>query len=298
MKRAVIFIYILIFAAVASSAMRKDVKILTLGETAIRVNVYENAGGRVMFFAPHYNERISRTLAKQSIEQTGGRLIEIESSDEAGNASRFIKFTSNGKSYSIDPNRIYTANGRRCLNFPAEVEHLVEQFADQLLQIIFAPDGKILRDNESFIVAVHNNTDVDAKEASLKNKDLTAAAFVKTNFEINGAFEAQADGVYLSNTETDADNFIFLSTPRYVGYFAELGFNVVVQKASAKLPTAQCAVDDGSLSIYAAQNKIQYINLEADGKTGAFRQKQMLEAVYALLQIAPAAVVAATQSEK
>ena len=148
------------------------------------------------------------------------------------------------------------------------------------MQIIFA-DG-----SQPFIVAVHNNTDVDGKSASVKANDLTAAAFLKAtgkNNLLHGAFEAQADGVYLSKSEADADNFIFLSTPRYVGHFAELGFNVVVQKASAKFPTAECSIDDGSLSIYAAQNQIQYICLKADGAGGAFRQKQMLEAVRALL---------------
>lgn len=80
-----------------------------------------------------------------------------------------------------------------------------------------------------------------------------------------------------------ADNFVFLSAPRYVGYFAEFGFNVVVQKAAAKLAAKQCAIDDGSLSIFAAQNGISYICLEADGAHGALRQKQMFEAVYGLL---------------
>ena len=86
-----------------------------------------------------------------------------------------------------------------------------------------------------------------------------------------------------TSTETNADNFIFLSVPRCVGYFAEFGFNVVVQKAAAKPESKSCAVDDGSLSVFAAQNAISYICLESDGASGAFRQRQMLEAVYGLL---------------
>lgn len=40
---------------------------------------------------------------------------------------------------------------------------------------------------------------------------------------------------------------------------------------------------DGSLLIYAARENIPCINLEADGAAGIFRQRQMLEAIYALL---------------
>lgn len=286
MKQTVLFILFLFAFLNAQGASRKDARTLLLGETPVKINIYENAGANVTFFAPHYNEQISRTLARESVERNGGRLIEIESVDEKGNASRYVKFTLSGKFYTIDPNRIYTENGRNCQNFAPEVAQAVKQFADRLLQIIFTPDGKTLSEDAPFIVAVHNNVDVDAKEESIRDKDLTAVAFIKTQSvrpEAHGAFQAQADGVFLSNTETDADNFVFLSTPRYVGYFAELGFNVVVQKASAKLQSRQCTIDDGSLSVYAAQNGISYICLEADSAKGAFRQKQMLEAVYALL---------------
>ena len=51
-----------------------------------------------------------------------------------------------------------------------------------------------------------------------------------------------------------------------------------------RLPSTRCTVDDGSLSVYAAQNNLEYICLEADNRTGAFRQRQMLESVYKLAQ--------------
>lgn len=280
MKSTLLIILLLLAVIATDGATRKSTLDLPLGETRIRVNIYENAGANLTFFAPHYNERIARTLARESVERNGGRLIEIESVDENGKADRYVKFIYGGKTYAVDPNRIYTKNGRRCQNFSVGAVQAVKQFADALLQIIFASG------NTPFIVAVHNNRDVDGKSEAVKAVDLTAAAFLKTQGTSNllhGAFEAQADGVYLSNTETDADNFIFLSTARYVSHFAELGFNVVVQKASAKLPSAECSLDDGSLSIYAAQNEIQYICLEADGTGGARRQTQMLEAVRALL---------------
>jgi hypothetical protein len=285
MKLAQIFIIILLIAAATEAATVKSTRKLQLGDSEVSVNIYENSGANITFFAPHHNEQIGLNLAKDFVNKNGGRLVEVESADEKGNPMRFIKFNYGEKVYTIDPNRIYTDNGRSC-NVTNETDAIVKNFADQLLQILLAPDGKTLRANERFIVAVHNNTDVSAKAANAQTTDLTAVSFIRgqsTDNLIHGAFEAQADGVFLSNTETDEDNFVFLSTPANIGYFAEKGFNVVVQKPSARLQSKLCTVDDGSLSVYSSQTGVSYICLEADGVSGYFRQRQMLEAVYALL---------------
>jgi len=292
MRTAQIFIVILMFLVVltlavnANAATIKTTRALPLGDSRVSVNIYENPGASVTFFAPHHNEQIGLNLAKDYVNRNGGRLIEIESTDERGVPMRYVKFTAGGKNYTIDPNRIYTDNGRSC-NVASEVRDSVKTFAGELLKIILDADGKTLRSGERFIVAVHNNTDVSSKNSSAQSADLTAVAFIRAQSTDNlrhGAFEAQADGVFLSNTETDEDNFIFLSTPAHIGYFAEKGFNVVVQKPAAKLQSKQCTVDDGSLSVYSGQAAIPYICLEADGTGGFARQRQMLEAVYALLQ--------------
>lgn len=288
-KRSLYSLFIILFlslVATTEAATVRSTQKLLLGETEIKINIYENPGAQITFFAPHYNEQNGRILAREAIEKNGGRLVEIESLDEKGNASRYLKFKFGGKSYSIDPNRIYTENGRAC-GAAFEIEAAVKNFADNLLQIILAPDRKSLRIGERFVVAVHNNTDVDAKADADKANDLTAIAFVKSQVSerlADGAYQDQAAGVYLSNLETDADNFIFLSTPAFVSYFAEKGFNVVIQKSAARLDSKKCTVDDGSLSIYAARENIPYINLEADIVNGAFRQREMLEAIYTLLQ--------------
>lgn len=285
MKLTRILIFILLIAGIAHAATVKQTRKLLLGETEININIYENTGANLTFFAPHYNEQLARTLAREYIEKNGGRFVEIESLDERGKASRYVKFKFGNKNYSIDPNRIYTDNGRSC-NVEAEINAAVKNFADNLLAILFAPDGKNLRENERFFVAVHNNTDISTKEEKTQMSDLSAAAFLKSQSTKNiahGAFEAQADGVFLSNMETDEDNFIFLSSPQYIGHFAEQGFNVVVQKSANKLQSKQCTIDDGSLSVYSGQNSIPYICLEADGTNGLMRQRQMFEAVFALL---------------
>ncbi|MBS1793269.1 MAG: hypothetical protein JSS81_05415 [Acidobacteria bacterium] len=289
MKTIQILVLILVVAAAANAAVTKTVQKLALGDSEITVNVYENAGANVTFFSPHHNEQTGLNLAKDFVARSGGRLVEIESFDDKGNPVRNLKFNYGGKSYTIDPNRVYTENGRAC-NVAAEVQPVVKLFADRLLQLIFAPDGKTLRAGEQFIVAVHNNTDVSAKTGAAQTADLTAVAFIKgqsTNNLIHGAFEAQADGVFLSNLETDEDNFVFLSRPAEIGYFAEKGFNVVVQKPASRLESKLCSVDDGSLSVYSSQSSVPYICLEADGVSGYARQRQMFDAVYGLLPPAP-----------
>lgn len=284
MKLTLTFIKILscllILVIGTMAATQRTTQKLTLGETEVKINLFENAGQNVTFFSPHHNEQIARNLAKEFVEKNGGRLVEIESFDDKGKPSRYISFKLGGKTFSLDPNRIFTDNGRTCDSLPAEIDLLVKDFAEKLLKVIFS-DSKGLRDGERFIVAVHNNTDVDSKAEEHKESDLTALAFVKTAG--HGAFQAQAAGAFLSNMEFDTDNFIFLSSPKYLGFFVEKSFNVVVQKSSAKLRTQGCQVDDGSLSVFTAQNNIQYICLEADGVSGSFRQRQMFEAVYALL---------------
>lgn len=286
MKSTLLFILILLIAATAQGAAVKSMQKLFLGETEVKINIYENSGAQVTFFAPHYNEQIAVKLAREAVEKYGGRVVEIESLDEKGKPSRYLKFRFGGKTYTIDPNRIYTENGRTC-GAASEIETVVKIFSDNLLRILLASDGKSLREGERFLVAVHNNTDIDAKAEDKKSGNLTAVAFVKaSNSEslADGAYKDQAEGVYLSNTEEDVDNFIFLSTPAYVSYFAEKGFNIVVQKSVPRLQSKKCGVDDGSLSIFAARENIPYINLEADGINGRIRQRQMLEAVYGLLQ--------------
>jgi hypothetical protein len=275
---AAVWCLLCVAPAAAQDGVEKTTRKVMLGETAVSVNVYEKKGARVTFFSPHHNEQPSSLAAQEAVARHGGRLVELVALDEKGEPARRVRFTLRGKPYDVDPNRIFTENGRRC-GAPAEAEPAVRSFADALLEIIFAPGGRRLRDGESFLVAVHNNTDVDEKIAREKASDLTAGSFSRA-----GAFHEQAAGVFLSNREADADNFVILSAPQLLGGFAERGFNVVLQKPAAELQDKRCSVDDGSLSVYAALQNIPYVNLEADIKSGGPRQREMLEAVYALLR--------------
>ena len=273
-------------AVVNAQEISKTTLDFPLGESVIKVNVYEKQGAQITFFAPHHNEQIAIKSAKEAITQKGGRLVEVESFSRNGNPERLLAFMFKGESYRVDPNRIFTINGRRCAGLESEINAEIENFSKRLLAVIF-PKNAFLLGGKRIVVAVHNNTDVGNKNYRQQAGDLTAPAFIKnTSVGRNtapGAYEAQAAGVYLSNVETDPDNFIILSSLRYLRFFAENNFNVVVQKSALLIESGQCSIDDGSLSVYAAQNDIEYICLEADAINGGLRQKQMLAAVYLLL---------------
>lgn len=291
-KQSLIFCAVVLCAAffcqisqAKQTALTKETQTLTLGDSTVKVNIYQKKGANVTFVSPHHNEQIAVKLGREAVERSGGRLIEIESVDENGNGQRRLNFTFKGANYSLDPNRIFTENGRQCTTYAAEIEPLVKNFADNLLKIFLA-DGAKLRSGERFLVAIHNNRDVDERiDLAEKSNDLTALGFARQFVTTNLAqteFQYQVEGVYLSNAEYDVDNFVFVSTPALMPFFVEEGFNVVVQKSAAKLGVKNCSVDDGSLSVFAGLRNIPYINLEADAKYGEFRQRQMIDAVYRL----------------
>ena len=270
-------------AARAQEAAVKTVKTFKLGETDVRVNVYERAGAAVTLFAPHHNEQGASRAGREAVAARGGRFVEVEAFDDAGAPARRLRFRAGGRGHSVDPNRIFTANGRKCLNLPPDAEAAVKAFADNLLGLLFAPGGSRLREGETLFVAVHNNSDVEKHSPAERDGDLTAVSFVRplrSRAIFRGAFEESAAGVYLSNAEEDEDNFIIVTTPGLLAPFAARGFNVIVQKPAAQLRAPGCSLDDGSLSVHAAYSNIPYVNLEVDINGGAARQRQMLEAVY------------------
>ncbi|HZT60596.1 MAG TPA: hypothetical protein VFA21_18470 [Pyrinomonadaceae bacterium] len=277
-----------VLIALPAAARAQEVKrlALPLGETKVSVNVYSKPGDAVTYFAPHHDEQTALKLAKEAVAQHGGRLVEVESFDESGVPARRLRFQVKGQTYTVDPNRIFTASGRRCAGLAPEAEAAVAKFAEELLRLILPPDEEGAGVAGRVLVAVHNNADSGEKAPAARASDLTATAYVRSHDSARASragFDAQAAGVYLSNAEDDPDNFVLLSTPKLVGYFAAKDFNVVVQKPAGQLSAGQCGEDDGSLSVYAGQHGVEYVCLEADAAHGAARQRQMFEAVHGLV---------------
>lgn len=274
MKFLITILSIAIFlpaAEAAAATVTLSVHNIKLGESSVAVNVYETSNATPTFVALHRNERTSINAAREYVAKYGGRLIELAPEPD-GKTPRNLAFYLNGIRYNVDPNRIFTPNGRRCSADPT-LESELSAFAEDLISLVLNSDKRS-------IVALHNNTDTNAKDKRVRAGDLTASAFASAIAQTK--FADQAAGVFLSNRETDTDNFIFLANSAHLAYFADKGFNVVVQKNSDLLDSAACTIDDGSLSVYASRNGIEYICLEADAVSGALRQREMLAAVYEL----------------
>ncbi len=254
-----------IFASSAFGTVTKREVTVTLPTAAVRINVYEKSGPNIVLFVPHANETAAARLAKDVIARSGGRLIEIVNNDSEGRPARYLRFSKGGRTYQVDPNRIFTPNGRGCA-VPQAVRNDAEELAARLVELIF-DGGRPLA-----VIAVHNNTDSVGTSGSA---DLTAHSFIA-----GGRFSDPAAGVFLSNTENDPDSFVYLTRPADLGHFAAKGFNVVLQRPSVE--SARCSVDDGSFSIFAAKSDINYICLESDQANADVRQKAMLDAVFEL----------------
>lgn len=164
--------------------------------------------------------------------------------------SRRVTFNVKQKSFSVDPNRIYTAKGRRLTIEPYQ-RYLFRsrQYAKKLAKEVL----KLVHQYQ-VIVTMHNNTDVNY---SIKSY-------------LPGGDEAQnTKAVYVTN-QWDVDDFVYTTEQAYFDYLKNKDVNVILQDN-------QAYVNDGSLSVYCGKKGIPYINIEA--------QKGHLNEQIALLKI-------------
>jgi hypothetical protein len=206
----------------------------------------------LVFFAPHDDENTCVEAAIEVATLQGGRILELKS---GGN--RRIAFKLQGRTISVDPNRIFTEVGiRKALGSQAsgnnEVVAAIGTFAGQLLKAMKARPSRLL-------VALHNNTNGGALEIS--------------NFAPGRSRAVEAED-YHANPALDGDDF-FLTTARPIfEKLKQAGYNVVLQD-NQRVP------DDGSLSVYCGRQGIPYLNVEAQAGHRT-EQKRMIEAVIML----------------
>ena len=127
----------------------------------------------------------------------------------------------------------------------------MEAFARFIIKII--PENNI-------IIAVHNNTN---------------DRYSIEDYKQGGGLQKDAEDVYI-NDAWDKDDFI-LTTDK--GIFEKLK----IKKANVILQHPETVTDDGSLSVYCAKIKRQYINIEA--QEGHLKQQlQMLQIVKDIIE--------------
>lgn len=224
---------------------------LKIGESDIQAVVNRGKTVKPLYFNMHDDENTSVEAAKSVADKVGGTVIELKHSGD-----RLINFKLKNKSYKIDPNRIFTSVGigKTLKNYGGtspEAEAEVDKFAKKLI-------SDFLKQTD-VIIALHNNT----------NNEYSAKSYEK-----GGSYEKDAAQVFI-NPANDIDDFFFVTEEKYFNKIKEKGFNVILQDNKN-------VTDDGSLSVYCGNEKITYINVEAEHGHRA-EQIKMLESLREIL---------------
>ena len=204
-----------------------------LGDSVIKlVALQYGKRSDIVMLNLHDDEITSVEAAKLVLEETGGVLIKIDNYNK-----RLLEFTSNGKLYRFDPNRMFSLAGiRASLGKHSQVNkaatEAIRGFARFVLNKIPPPSPTL--------IALHNN-DADR---------LTIASYMPGNDY--GPDVSQV----VSIPGADPDNFLFTTDTRIFRHLKD-SFNIASQHNKK-------AVDDGSLSIYYGRRKKSYVNVEAE----------------------------------
>ena len=204
----------------------------------------------------HDDESTSVEAALDVLRETGGRLVELVHTGE-----RNVTFEAAGETYRADPNRMFTAAGRQrtlaALSSAApEARAALEAFADSVLAVYSAVPPAV-------VITLHNNTD---------------AHYSARSYASGGEYAAEAEAVAIQ-AGADPDDFFFVTDRALYDALAARGFNAVLQDNDA-------ATDDGSLSVWAAQNGRPYVNVEAEHGHRA-EQARMIRALVDVLSVPP-----------
>ena len=220
-------------AADADSAITVQSVFVHIGETPVEIRISERPCERDCWSAinVHDDEDTAVEAGLAVLRREGGRLVELRHG-----GTRNLGFRLGGEAFTVDPNRIFTDAGRaRTLaslsrDTPA-ARAAVAAFADTLLAIYGRP---------VLVLALHNNTE----------DNYSAASYAPGGTEAREAAEVRL------TPGTDPDDFVFVTDPDLYRSLLESQFNVVLQNNDAM-------TDDGSLSVWAAQNGLRYANVEA-----------------------------------
>lgn len=220
---------------------------IKIGDSEIQVSVSTTAKPKPLYFRPHENENTASKATAEILKKYGGTFVELRSKGE-----RNIQFMLGQKTYTFDPNRIFSTAGIENTlgeNRTKAAVKAVSDFVDILL-------AKYLTD-KNLLVAVHNNTDGSrlSVETYKDDKDATQV---------------------FQNPNRDVDDFFFVTEIKFFNALKKKGFNVILQDNEK-------VVDDGSLSVYCGKKGISYINIESEH--GHLPQQiEMLEAIQEIIK--------------
>ena len=205
---------------------------LDLGDTDIDLVLHESSAEGLTYLNLHDNENTSVRAALDIIKQHGGRLYELKHSGK-----RNISFTLEGTEYEFDPNRIFSDAGaaaslERFGPTSDKAVTTVRSFAESLLTQIGINQIKIL-------VTLHNNG---------------PGGYSILGYKPNGDYSIDALHVNI-NDMLDPDDFYYVTESSIYEDLLKTDQNVVLQDN-------EHVTEDGSLSVWSAQNQLPYINVE------------------------------------
>ncbi|RZK82074.1 MAG: hypothetical protein EOO92_03100 [Pedobacter sp.] len=208
-----------------------DTTLLTLNDLKVNLIKYSYGKPTISLLAIHDDEDTGIKAAFEYIRFSGGSIIDSQYGDV-----RNFKLTNDGETFQTDPNSIYTKKGipLGILKFGPvddDVVKLLDKTAKSILKL-YDP-GHL-----GYIFTLHNNGEGGFGIGSyLKGNELSSTA----------------DSVHV-NIVADPDDLILVTELALFNKLKRENVNVVLQSPNAP--------DDGSLSIYAHQKKIPYINVE------------------------------------
>ncbi|MCW3108181.1 MAG: hypothetical protein JWQ09_2687 [Segetibacter sp.] len=231
-------VFLLFSMLVISLTFSQDTGYVTnylVGETNISIHSqkFNPDHSKVTFINSHDNEQTSVKAAQAYLAACGGTLIHLLNEEE-----RFVSICLMGKTYTFDPNRIYSKAGRTSTlkllspQFDDKAQTEVAYLANQILQSHLA--------NSKLIIAIHNNSD---------------SALSVLSYQKEQAIRKHWGGVFV-NPQMDPDDFILTTEKDIFKNVKKKNINVIWENTDL-------IKDDGSLSIYAGIHKIPYINVEA-----------------------------------
>jgi hypothetical protein len=256
-----------------------EVHTLYLGSDSLQVLVYRVSDNGLTYFNMHDDENICVVEGLQTLRQTGGKLVELRHFGELADRGRHFSFRHAGKIFTFDPNRIFSQNDSiRALTLinkrgyyqavnvvkrlkssstpsieqcrMAAVEHL-RPLADTLLAILDTANTRL-------IVALHNNHGFPSRcelNSGSRTPRLVNASYNLATYMRAGTLE----------NESCSDIYV---NPRHLltGFFIVLDYDdfmhLVHHRCNAVLQSPN-PPDDGSFSVFAAANRLKYINIEA-----------------------------------
>lgn len=211
--------------------MTTDTSYIVLGDMEVNLVKYSYGEPSIHFLAIHDNEDTGVKAAFQYIGINGGTIVDCQ----YGGVRNF-KFDIDDETYQTDPNSIYTPKGvmaglEKYDNSSDEVIEELEQAGKRIMKY-YNPQ------KHGYIFTLHNNAD---------------GGFGITSYLKGYDLDGTADSLHI-NFQMDPDDMVLVTEIDLFNRLKKENVNVVLQ--SLKAP------DDGSLSIYAMQNKIPYVNVE------------------------------------